>query len=125
MFCDSIVFPCTHQRIPQRKQHRGTQKQRRFADPLTTLYAPQMSPLNALKEVDVEFLRYITESGDLIGSWPSCSKLARLCPERFFHGEETETLDEGAFDLAVVNSGVDRTTDVHFDIRTKNGVRAC
>jgi hypothetical protein len=38
--------------------------------------------------------------------------LAALGPEGFFDGEEALALDEGAFDLAVVDGGVDGVADI-------------
>lgn len=49
----------------------------------------------------------IAEAWYFVGSRATGVQLARLGPESFFKGEEAETLDEGAFDLAVVYGGID------------------
>lgn len=54
----------------------------------------------------VEDLRDVAEAGDFVGSWALCEQLAVGVPEGFFEREEALALDEGAFDLAVVYSGV-------------------
>jgi hypothetical protein len=60
----------------------------------------------------VEGLWDVAEAGDLVGAGPAGEELTRLGPEGFFEGEEAEALDEGAFDLAVVDGRVDRIADV-------------
>lgn len=47
-----------------------------------------------------------------------------LRPEGFFDGEESLSLYEGAFDLAVVDGGVDGAPDVHFYVGAEDGVVA-
>lgn len=59
-------------------------------------------------------MRYVSEARDFVGSWSAGEELAVAGPEGFFEGEETLALDEGAFDLAVVDGGVDGVADVLF-----------
>lgn len=101
-------------RLPQRKEHRTPQKQRRLPNPLTTLHRPQMIPIQRLPVVviaqhaRVEDLRDIAETGDFVGSGAAGEEVAGAgVPEGFFGCEEAETLEEGAFDLAIVYGGVD------------------
>lgn len=42
-------------------------------------------------------------------------------PERFLHCEQAQTLDEGTFDLSVVDGGVDGATYVHFHVSAEAG----
>jgi hypothetical protein len=60
----------------------------------------------------VEDLRDVAEAGDLVSARPAREELAVARPEGFFEGEEALALDEGAFDLAVVDGGVDGVADV-------------
>jgi hypothetical protein len=60
----------------------------------------------------VEDLRDVAEAGDFVGSRAAGEELAALGPEGFFDGEEALALDEGAFDLAVVDGGVDGVADI-------------
>ena len=48
-----------------------------------------------------------------------------MLPQCFLHHEEGLALDEGPFNLAVVNGGIDREADVHFYVCTEDGVTAC
>jgi hypothetical protein len=41
-------------------------------------------------------------------------------PQRLFDGEKPLALDEGAFDLAVIYGGVDRSPHVHLDVDTQH-----
>lgn len=77
-----------------------------------------------MQEINVELLWDIREARDLVGAGPAREELPGLGPEGFFHGEEAQTLDEGAFDLAVVDGGVDGAADVHFDVSAEDGVGA-
>ena len=60
----------------------------------------------------VEDLRYVTKTRDLVRTRTAREEVAFARPEGFFQCEEAETLDEGAFDLAVVDGWVDGLTDV-------------
>jgi hypothetical protein len=60
----------------------------------------------------IEDLRNIAESWDFIGSWAACEELARAGPKGFFNCEEPLALDEGAFDLTVVDRRVDRVAHI-------------
>lgn len=60
----------------------------------------------------VEDLGDVGEAGDLVGAGPLGEELAVARPEGFFEGEEALALDEGAFDLAVVDGGVDGVSGV-------------
>ena len=42
-------------------------------------------------------------------------------PERFFSREQALSLDESAFDLAVVDRRIDAATNIHFDIGAQTG----
>lgn len=64
------------------------------------------------EQARVEDLRNIAEARDLVCAGPAGEELAGASPERFFDGEEALALDEGAFDLAVIDCGVDRVADV-------------
>lgn len=44
-----------------------------------------MSPLDALEEGDIEFLRDVGEAGDFVGARAFGEELAAARPERFFH----------------------------------------
>lgn len=56
----------------------------------------------------VEDLGDIGEAWYFVGSGAAGYEGARVGgPEGFFEGEEAEALEEGAFDLAVVDGGVD------------------
>ena len=60
----------------------------------------------------VEDLRDVAEPRDLVGSGSAGEELAVARPEGFFESEEALALDEGAFDLPVVDGGVDGVADV-------------
>src|SRR6187402_3083400 len=82
-----------------------------------------MVELNALQEVDIKLLRNITKAGDFICAWTHGSECSGLCPECFFHGEETLALYEGSFNLPVVDRRINGAPDIHLDIGAENGVR--
>lgn len=65
-----------------------------------------------VEKAGVEYLRYVAEARNLVGAGAAGEELACACPEGLFDGEETLALDEGAFDLAVVDSRVDGVADV-------------
>jgi hypothetical protein len=60
----------------------------------------------------VENLGYVAKPWDLVGTRTAREELAGARPEGFLEGEEAETLNESAFDLAVVDGGVDGLGDV-------------
>lgn len=64
----------------------------------------------------VEDLWDVGEAGDFVGSRAAGKELAVARPEGFFKSEEALALDEGAFDLAVVDGGVDGVADVLFSV---------
>lgn len=120
-----IIPSRTQKRIPQRKQNSSTQKQRRLTSALAALYRPQMFPRDALQKAHVEFLRDVTDAGDLVISGPTRGELAILGPEGFFDREQSLALYKGAFDLTVVNCGVYGTANVHLDVCSKDRVVPC
>ena len=73
----------------------------------------QVLPRDVLEHADVELLRDVAEAGDFIRAGAAGEELAAgAVPEAFFGGEEADALDEGAFDLAVVDGGVDGAADI-------------
>lgn len=64
------------------------------------------------QHTSVEDLWDVTKTWYFVGSGPTGEELSGSGPESFFHGEETLTLNEGAFNLAVVDGRVDRIADV-------------
>ena len=111
--------------LPWRKENTSAQEQRRFANPLRAENAPQLIPLHSLEQTDVEYLPDIRKSSDLVGSGPTGEELAILLLQCFLYREEALALDEGAFDLAVVDGGIDRAADVHFYVCAEDGVGTC
>jgi hypothetical protein len=55
----------------------------------------------------VEDLRDIAEARNLVRAGTTGVELAIAGPERLFEGEETLALQESAFDLAVIDGGID------------------
>jgi hypothetical protein len=72
----------------------------------------RFAPLVVLQHRRVEDLWYAAKARDLVGAWATRGELATARPEGFFGREEADALDEGAFDLAVVDGGVDGITNI-------------
>jgi len=51
--------------------------------------------------------------------------LVILLPQYFLHREEALALDEGAFDLAVVEGGIDGVAGVNLDVCAEDDVGVC
>lgn len=67
----------------------------------------------------------VPEAGDLVCAWAAGEELTGVpLPEGFFDGEEALSLDESAFDLAVVDGRVDGASDVHLEVGADCGVVA-
>ena len=119
---DTVLAPGRPQRVADGEEDAAAHEERGFADAAGALDGAEVVPLDALEQAHVEDLGDVAEAGDLVGSRPAREELARgAVPEAFFRGEEALALDEGAFDLAVVDGRVDGAADVHEDVGAQAG----
>jgi hypothetical protein len=84
-----------------------------LANSSAALNGVQILPCHALEHANVEDLRDVSETRDLIVARPASEDLTVATkPERFLSREKTLALDKRSFDLAVIDGGVDGAADI-------------
>ena len=84
-----------------------------LANSPAALNGVQMLPCHALEHANIEDLRDVSETGDLVVAGPAGEDLAITTkPQRFLSGEKALALDKRSFYLAVIDGGVDGAADI-------------
>lgn len=116
---EPVVLSCRSDRLSECKEDGGPHKQGRLAYPFAAGNGPQVFPADrlaltvVLEHTNVELLRDVSKPRNLVrarsgGDEGACSGV----PQRLFHGEEPLALDKGTLDLAIIQSRVDRVSNV-------------
>ena len=96
--------------VADRFTHADGEHERRLADRFTPVNDAVLRGI--LEERNRESLRRVSDGGDLVGARGMSEEPAVLAPLQFFAGEPAHSLDEPAFDLATIDPGIQRFSDV-------------
>ena len=84
-----------------------------LANSSAALNGVQILPCHAFEHANVEDLRDVSKTGDLVIARPAGEDLTVTTkPERFLSRKKALALDKCSFDLAVIDGGVDRAADI-------------
>ena len=101
-------------RVRDRRKHRNRQHQRRLAHRLGAV--DRVLAVRAVPQGDLEMLRHVGRARYLVGGGRMCEQASVPVEHQLFGGEPAHALDKAAFDLALVNCGIERAADVVNDI---------
>src|SRR3989338_1045719 len=109
--------------VLDRTPHGDAEHKRRLADGLGVEHGV-FRVLAVFHQVDTQVQRHIGDGRDLVAGWAVGHQLAFAIPHQLFHGQPTHALNECTFDLADIDSRVQRCADVMQDVGAQHLVLA-